>query len=197
MNLSDNKEIERKYFIKNLPENFKINKVSEITQSYLYRDENTTIRIREIKANETTEYVYTVKTNGNIQNNNELLANKYEIESNILKNSYEELLNKKISNTVNKTRIVVPIQDNLKAEIDIYHDYLKDFLTAEIEFPNEEFAKNFEKPSWLGEEIGYNDFSNGKLSTMTREMLLSKVPKEVLENNKILIDKLINNIKNI
>lgn len=191
MNIPNNKEIERKYFIKTLPENFKISKILEITQSYLYRDGNTTIRIRKIKTNGTTKYVYTVKTSGDIQNNNELFANKYEIESNISKNLYEELLNKKISNTVNKTRIVIPIQDNLKVEIDIYHDYLKDFLTAEIEFPNEEFAKNFEEPSWLGEEIGYENFSNGKLSIMTRETLLSKVSKEVLDNNKKLIDKLI------
>lgn len=191
VDLSNNKEIERKYFIKDLPNNFKISKILEITQSYLYRDGNTTIRIRKIKTNETIEYVYTVKTNGDIQNSNELFANKYEIESNISKTLYEELLNKKISNTVIKTRIVFPIQDNLKVEIDVYHNYLKDFLTAEIEFPNEEIAKNFEKPSWLGEEIGYKDFSNGKLSIMTRETLLSKVPKEVLENNRKLICELL------
>ena len=182
-----NKEIERKYFLNSLPENFKIQKVMKIKQSFLYKDKNTVIRVREIKTDNKTEYIYTVKTSGDIQNNNKMLASKYEIESNISQNLYEELVNKKISNTIDKTRIVIPIENNLKVEIDIYHDYLEDFLTAEIEFPSEDDSKKFIKPLWLGEEIGYKEFSNSKLSFMTREILLSKTPKEVMENNKKII----------
>ena len=185
-----NKEIERKYFLNGLPENFKIQKVMKIKQSFLYKDKNTVIRVREIKTNNKTEYIYTVKTTGDIQNNNKMLASKYEIESNISQSLYEELVNKKISNTIDKTRIVIPIENNLKVEIDIYHNYLEDFLTAEIEFPSEDDSKKFIKPLWLGEEIGYKEFSNSKLSFMTREILLSKTPKELMENNKKIISLL-------
>ena len=134
--------------------------------------------------------MYTVKTKGNIENGNQSFANKYEIESNISKELYEELINKKIFNTVNKKRIVVPIQNNLKVEIDLYHDYLEDFLTAEVEFPSEEDAMNFEKPSWIGDEIGFKEFSNSKLAQMTREILLDKVPDEVIKNNIKIIEEL-------
>ncbi len=185
-----NREIERKYLVQNFPENLEINKIVDITQSYLYRDKNTTIRIRKIKANGNVEYIYGAKINYDSDYNNPDLANKYEIESNISQEYYEELLSKKISNTINKTRFVVPIQNNLKVEIDVYHDYLEDFLTAEVEFPSEDDANNFEKPTWIGKEIGYEEFSNGKLSFMTRDVLLSKIDSEVLENNKKVIAKL-------
>ncbi len=190
MSTPNNREIERKYFLIGLPEKLNIASVMDINQSYLYKDKNTIIRIRKIVINGDTQYVYTVKTKGNIENGNQSFANKYEIESNISKELYEELINKKIFNTVNKKRIVVPIQNNLKVEIDLYHDYLEDFLTAEVEFPSEEDAMNFEKPSWIGEEIGFKEFSNSKLAQMTREILLDKVPDKVIKNNKKIIEEL-------
>ena len=192
MSTSNNQEIERKYFINSIPKDIKFINTMEISQSYLYRDCFTTIRVRKIVASNTTQYIYTVKTNGNIQKTDELIANKHEIESNISKEVYDNLVTKKISNTINKTRIVIPIQDGLKVEVDVYHDYLKDFLTAEIEFPNEEASLNFVKPQWIGEEIGYKDFSNGKLSVMSRDILLTKVPASVLENNVNIINNLFN-----
>ena len=78
----------------------------------------------------------------------------------------------------------------MKVEIDIYYGYLDGLLTAEIEFPNEEMAKKFNKPKWLGEELGYKELSNRKLSEMTKEEWQSKVTKEFIDNNKIVICKL-------
>ena len=59
-----NKEIERKYAIKSLPEDIKIEKVEEIEQAYLYEDRNTSIRIRKMQVKDTIQYIYTVKTRG-------------------------------------------------------------------------------------------------------------------------------------
>lgn len=188
-----NKEIERKYAINNLPNNIKITKVKDIEQAFIYKDNNTHIRIRKVtnRKEQTIQYIYTVKTKGDIQYNNDFsIGKKYEIENFISKEEYENLLKRKISNIINKTRINVPIENNLIVEIDIYYDYLEGFLTAEIEFPNEEIAKNFNKPDWLGEEIGYKELSNGKLSQMNREQFISKVTDEFMENNKIIIEKL-------
>ncbi len=63
-----NKEIERKYAIKSLPVDIKIEKVEEIEQAYLYEDRNTSIRIRKMQVKDTIQYIYTVKTKGDTRN---------------------------------------------------------------------------------------------------------------------------------
>ena len=192
-----NKEIERKYAISYLPPNLKIEKVINIEQAFIYKDINTIIRIRKIekiydeKEKNDIEYIYTVKTKGDMQYTNDYnIGKKYEIESNIEKQVYEELLKNKISNIIEKTRIVSPIDNKLKAEIDIYYKYLEGLLTLEIEFPNEDKAKTFIKPNWIGEELGYKELSNRKLAEMTREKFETKVRKEFIENNKKIINEL-------
>ena len=188
-----NKEIEKKYAIKKLPDNIEIIKIQDIQQTFLYRDINTHIRIRKLtnRKDKTTQYVYTVKTKGDIQYNNDWnIARKYEIENCISKEEYEELIQKRITNIISKTRINVPIENGFIVEIDIYYDYLEGLITAEIEFSDEETAKLFKKPDWLGEELGYKNLSNGKLAQMNREQFLDKVTDEFMENNKIIIEKL-------
>jgi len=186
-----NKEIERKYEMKYIPKDIKIEKIQNIEQSFIYRDINTHIRIRKIEIEQDINYIYTIKTKGDIQYDDSYqLGQKYEIESNITKELYEELLPRRISNQIRKTRIVVPIQNNLKVEIDIYYDYLQGFLTAEVEFPNEEEANQFDKPDWLGKEIGYKELSNRKLAEMTKEQFKSKVPEKVIKNNLKIIEEL-------
>jgi len=188
-----NKEIERKYAVRSLPDEIKISKIIDIEQAFIYKDINTIIRIRKVtdKKEKTTKYIYTVKTKGDIEyKNNFDIASKYEIESNISEEEYNKLIKRKISNIINKTRIDVPIEENLKVEIDIYYDYLEGLLTAEIEFPNEEMAKTYKKPDWLGEELGYKELSNRKLSQMTKEEFRSKVSEEFIEQNRKIISKL-------
>lgn len=186
------KEIERKYAINYFPEDMKIKSVVYIEQSSIYRDFNTMIRIRKIQdeLNNNTYYVYTLKTKGEALDKSQSIAEKYEIENYITQAEYEELLKTKIGNTIKKTRIIVPIENNLKVEIDVFYDYLENHLTAEIEFENVEAAKSFKKPDWLGEELGYKELSNGKLSRMNRKEFESKVSKEFLDNNKKLIHQL-------
>lgn len=187
-------EIERKYAVNDLPEDLQIRDIIHIEQAFIYRDINTVIRIRKIqnKKSNTTEYIYTVKTKGDIESdkNFEKIANIYEIENSIQENEYNELLKNKINNIIKKTRIVIPIENNLQVEMDIYYEYLEGLLTAEIEFPNENIANAFKKPKWLGEEIGYKELSNLSLSKMTKEEWIKKVAKEQLENNRKIIQNL-------
>lgn len=188
-----NKEIERKYAIKTVPDDIKISKIKDIEQAYIYKDNNTHIRIRKVtnRKEQSSNFIYTIKTKGDIQyKDNSCVGQKYEIENLISEEEYKELLTRKISNIINKTRINVPIAKGLVVEIDIYYDYLDGMLTAEIEFPNEEMAKQFDKPDWLGEELGYKEWSNGKLSQMNEEQFRKKVTKEFIENNKSIIKKL-------
>lgn len=189
-----NTEIEKKYLIKYIPKEFKINKIVQIEQNFIYDDKFTLIRLRKVKnifKENNEEYIYTVKTQGNIEYNEENeTAKRYEIERNITKEQYEQLIENKINNTIRKTRINIPIKDKLEAEIDIYYEYLNDFLTLEVEFENENQAKQFIKPDWFGEEIGHNELSNRKLSKMTKEEFEKKVTKEQLIQNKKNIDEL-------
>ena len=192
-------EIERKYAVNYLPEDLKIKDTIDIEQAFIYRDINTIIRIRKIqnKKNNSIEYIYTVKTKGDIEygENFEKIANVYEIENSIQENEYNELIKNKISNVIRKTRIVIPIENNLHVEMDVYYEYLDGFLTAEIEFPNEHIANTFKKPKWLGEEIGYKELSNWNLSNMTKEEWMKMVTKERIENNRKIIQDLKKNDK--
>lgn len=187
-------EIERKYAVKYLPENLEIEKIVDIKQAFTYRDENTIIRVRKLQERypeNKINYIYTLKTKGDIQYDNKYtIGKKYEIENEIPEEMYEDLIKRNISSIINKTRINIPIQKNLKVEIDVYKDYLEGLLTAEVEFPTEEDAQNFEKPDWLGEELGYKVLSNRKLSEMTREEWQGKVTKEFIENNREIINLL-------
>ena len=186
-------EIERKYVVNYLPKNLKIANILDIEQAFIYKDVNTVIRIRKVKNRKTNtiEYIYTVKTKGDIEyHKNSDVSKVYEIESSIQEDKYDELIKNKISNIIRKLRMVIPIENNLNIEIDIYNDYLEGLLTAEIEFPNEDIANTFEKTEWLGKEIGHKEFSNWKLSNMTKEEWISKVPKNQLENNQKIIQDL-------
>ena len=189
-----NKEIERKYAVKYIPEDFKIESVVYIKQAFIYRDKLTLIRVRDIKEKyptNTQKYIYTVKAKGDIEYTNDYnVGKKYEIENDIQKEEFDKLIKKPISNIIEKTRITAPIENNLKVEIDIYYNYLEGLLTAEIEFQNEEQANNFQKPDWLGEELGYKKLSNRKLAEMTKDEWQKEVTKEFIENNNIISKQL-------
>ena len=185
-------EIERKYAVNYIPEDLKITDILDIEQAFIYKDAKTVIRVRKIQNQRLNriEYIYTVKTKGDMEYDKcSNIAQVYEIESHIKEEEYNTLIKNKISNIIRKTRTVIPIENNLSIEMDVYKDYLEGLITAEVEFPNEDIANTFEKPEWLGEEIGYKELSNWKLSNMTKEEWKTKVTKEKLENNrKIILD---------
>ena len=54
---------------------------------------------------------------------------------------------------VAKTRHLVPLGDDLVAEVDVFEDAHAGLLTAEIEFPSTEASAAFAPPAWLGTEV--------------------------------------------
>ncbi len=185
-------EIEKKYAVNYLPEDLNITNILDIEQAFIYKDAKTVIRIRKIqnKKDKHIEYIYTVKTKGDIAyHQDSTVANAYEIESYLQEEEFNELIKNRISSIIRKTRMIIPIENNLKVEMDIYKDYLQDLITAEVEFPSEDIANAFQKPEWLGEEMQYKELSNWKLSNMTKEEWMKKLTKEMIENNrKIILD---------
>ncbi len=184
------KEIEKKYVVNYFPKDLEIKNVLEIEQAFIYRDIRTIVRVRKIqnKKSNNIEYIYTVKTKGDIENDKEsILASAYETESYIKEEEFNQLIKNKISKIIKKTRLIIPIDNNLKVEIYIYKDYLQDLITAEVEFPSEDIANTFQKPKWLGEEIKYKELSNWRLSNMEKEEWMNKITKEMIENNRKII----------
>ena len=65
-----------------------------------------------------------------------------------------------------KTRHLVPLDDGLTAEVDVYEGTLDGLLTAEVEFPDEAAAHAFAAPQWMGEDVtGDKRYANQRLAT--------------------------------
>lgn len=143
-------EIERKYLVKSLP-NIEDTLNSDILQGYISLDPE--IRIRKDK----DKYYLTKKSN-------DLLVRE-EIEEEITKNIFDILRFAVSGNLIRKRRYRIPLEQNLVAELDIYHDNLEGLLTVEVEFSSSEEALEFIKPEWFGEEITFDKrFKNKALS---------------------------------
>jgi adenylate cyclase len=52
-----------------------------------------------------------------------------------------------------KTRHLVPLGDDLTAELDVYAEGLDGLLVAEVEFGSEQAGAAFAPPDWLGTEV--------------------------------------------
>lgn len=155
-------EIEKKYKIRQLPENLHNYPSKKIEQGYLCSDP--TIRIR--KSNE--EYILTYKSKYGLDP--ELLQTgcvSNEVEVPLSEEGYEHLKEKVDNYMVYKTRYLIPLGEGLKAELDIFEERLKGLVFVEVEFPSADIAVKFKPPEWFGEEISFDHrFKNTYLSTV-------------------------------
>jgi CYTH domain-containing protein len=64
-----------------------------------------------------------------------------------------------------KTRHLVPLEDGLTAEVDVYEGDLGGLVTAEVEFDSEDASAAFAPPGWLGREVtGDKRYANRSLA---------------------------------
>ena len=146
-----NYHIERKFLIKNLPENLENFTHYEIRQGYISTDP--TIRLRQQDDN----YILTVKSAG--------LMKKEEYELNLTEDQFNRLWKKTEGNTIEKTRYVIPLNNGLKAELDVYKGFLSGFMNVEVEFPSTKEAILFDIPNWFGQEVTQDPrYSNSSLA---------------------------------
>lgn len=145
-----NYEIEKKFLIKNLP-NLENLKSFKIKQGYISTEP--VLRIRQ----KNDKYFFTFKGKGFLK--------RKEIEQEITKTEFENLLKKVEGNIIEKTRYIYPLKNNLFAEIDVFEKPFKDICIVEVEFKSLEDAKNFTPPDWFGQDIT-NDakYTNAYLS---------------------------------
>lgn len=147
-------EIERKYLVKNLPENYKEYPHRELEQGYLCTDP--VVRIR--KADNT--YTLTYKGPG--------LMVREEHNLPLTAESYQHLRTKADGILIHKIRYNIPFQEKYTIELDIFLDELAPLQLAEVEFETEEEANAFVPPPWFGEDVTFSDkYHNSTLSRKT------------------------------
>ena len=137
-------EIERKYLVRELPDNLDSFPHTEIEQAYL--STSPTLRIRRMGDN----FILTVKERR--RTSTTAIVNREE-EFALSAESYERLRGKCDGNSVSKTRYRIPLHDGLTAELDIFHGMHNGLILVEVEFPSVEVADAFVAPAWFGEDV--------------------------------------------
>lgn len=132
-------EIERKFIPLNLPEDLNQFEHHKIEQAYL----NTAPVIRIRKQDE--EYYLTYKGGGM------MAREEYNLPLN--KSGYYHLLEKADGNIITKTRFLIPLDNGLTAELDIFEGKFAGMLLVEVEFDSIEEANSFVPPEWFGEDV--------------------------------------------
>lgn len=132
-------EIERKFLTKEIPFSLDGFACKELKQSYL--SFMPTIRIRKSD----DAYILTIKGSGHIS--------REEHELFITKEEYERLLAKAEGVEICKKRYLIPLDNGLTAELDVYEGDLAGLYTTEVEFLTEEDAEGFVPPTWFGADV--------------------------------------------
>ena len=166
-------EIERKFTIKQLPEQLEQYEKKEIEQVYLCR--KPTLRAR--KSNE--DYILTYKSKLGLDIPKTATARACEeVELPLTQEAYEHLKKKADGNVISKTRYIIPTENNRKIELDIFHGYLEGLMFAEIEFESEEEAAACKLPEWFAEDVTFDRrYSNAvmvRYSSLEELMLSSR-----------------------
>ncbi|MDO5392701.1 MAG: CYTH domain-containing protein [Eubacteriales bacterium] len=144
-------EIERKYLIKQLPENLTSFEHHLIEQGYLCTEP--VVRIRR----QDDDYILTYKSKG--------LMIREEYNLPLTRDAYFHLKEKVDGLLISKTRYILPLEEPLKIELDIFHEDYDGLILAEVEFPDEETANSFTPPDWFGEDVTFsNKYHNSTLS---------------------------------
>lgn len=144
-------EIERKYLIEQLPENLSSYDCRIIEQGYLCTAP--VVRIRR----DNDKYELTYKSKG--------LMAREEYNMPLTKEAYEHLLSKVDGRVIRKKRYMLPLDEVLTIELDVFEGDLAPLILAEVEFPSEEMAMDFVPPEWFGEDVTFSTkYHNSNLS---------------------------------
>lgn len=154
-------EIERKFKIKAIPENLSQYEKKEIRQGYLCT--GPVVRIRQCN----DEYILTYKNKKGLKQQDAIVSE--EVELALTKEAFEHLLEKTDGYTIEKTRYLIPLSKECTAELDVFHGRLDGLVFVEVEFMNENKAKEFIAPDWFGEDVSFDPrYRNTNLSRIDK-----------------------------
>lgn len=147
-------EIERKYLIKNLPDNLSDFECHTLIQGYL--NTSPVVRVRK----EDDSYHLTYKGSG-------LLARE-EYNLPLDEHSFLHLIGKADGNVISKQRYKIPYAVSEKMftiELDVFDAPFAPLVIAEVEFTDENEANAFIAPDWFDKEVTYDpEYHNSNLS---------------------------------
>lgn len=147
-------EIERKFLVKAVPEQLENYPHRELEQAYLCTEP--VVRIRK----DGEDFFLTYKSKG--------LMVREEYNLPLTSEAYEHLLKKADGTVISKTRYVIPENQGLQIELDLFHGRHEGLILAEVEFPSEETAGNYCPPDWFGEEVTMSEYyHNSNLSKIS------------------------------
>lgn len=143
-------EIERKYLVHKLPENYLDYPFHRIEQGYLCTEP--VVRVRR----EDDTYYMTYKSKG--------LMVREEYNLPLTEEAYSHLIAKADGNVLVKKRYLIPF-DRWTVELDVFEGKFDGLVLAEVEFETEAEAKSFEAPEWFGEDVTFSgEYQNSRLS---------------------------------
>ena len=135
-------EIERKFMVGEPPDDLDRCEASDIRQGYLsVGEDRTEVRLRE----RDSEATLTVKQGRG--------RTRAEEEIELDADAFRRLWRMTEGCRIEKTRHLVPAGAGLTIELDVYAGQLEGLMLAEVEFPSESAADDFEPPPWLGPEL--------------------------------------------
>jgi len=144
-------EIERKFLISQLPDNLSSYSYHVIEQAYLCTEP--VVRIRK----QDDDYYLTYKSKG--------FLSREEYNLPLTEEAYKHLKEKADGIVLAKRRYLIPLENDLKIELDLFQAPYENLKLAEVEFHSEEEAKDFTPPSWFGEDVTYlAQYQNSSLS---------------------------------
>ncbi len=158
-------EIERKFTVKQIPDNLESFPVHHIEQAYL--NINPVVRVRK----EDDNYYLTYKGKG--------LMAREEYNLTLNEEAYYHLRDKADGIIISKKRYLIPLHHpqfapgcatppddyTLTIELDIFDAPLDPLVLAEVEFGSKEAAESFLPPDWFLEDVTYDPaYHNSNLS---------------------------------
>ncbi|WP_026491315.1 MULTISPECIES: CYTH domain-containing protein [unclassified Butyrivibrio] len=157
-------EIERKFTVKELPENLEQYEVHVIEQGYL--NVVPAIRVRR----QDDEYYMTYKCHKDFAGahfeGEDGDIGQIEYNMPLDKTAYEHLVEKADGNVIRKKRYIIPIENGLKIELDVFGAPYDGRILAEVEFPDEKAAADYKPADWFLEDVtGDVRYSNAHMST--------------------------------
>ena len=143
-------EIERKYLVKTLPENYRDYPFRQIEQGYLCTDP--VVRVRRDNDN----FYLTYKGKG--------LLSREEYNLPLKKEAYLHLLSKADGIVLKKRRYLIP-HSGYTIELDLFEGAYEGLMLAEVEFESEQEALEFVPPNWFDRDVTFTgEFQNSRLS---------------------------------
>ena len=134
-------EIERKFLLKELPDNLDTYPVRHLEQGYLCTAP--VVRIRR----DNDKYELTYKGKGCMIREEHNLP--------LTKEAYEHLREKIDGRLIVKKRYMIPLE-KYTIELDVFAGDLAPLTLAEVEFSSEEEAKAFIAPEWFAEDVTFS-----------------------------------------